>query len=166
MGLFSFIEGAGEKLFGGGDSEKEAIEKHINEQNLPVEDLYVVYDEGKVTVNGSTKTQETKDKVTVCCGNVEGVQQVQNNMFVSQAAPAAVAAAEASAPAPEAAAATTAAESTSQFHDVVSGDTLGGIAKKYYGNAGKYPVIFEANRPMLSDPDKIYPGQKLVIPAL
>ena len=54
----------------------------------------------------------------------------------------------------------------SQYHDVVRGDTLSAIAKKYYGNANKYPAIFEANRPMLSHPDKIYPGQKLRIPPL
>ena len=52
----------------------------------------------------------------------------------------------------------------SQFHDVVSGDTLSGIAKKYYGNANDYMKIFEANKPMLSHPDKIYVGQKLRIP--
>jgi len=52
------------------------------------------------------------------------------------------------------------------FHTVESGDTLGAIAKKAYGNAMKYPVIFEANKPMLSHPDKIYPGQVLRIPAL
>ena len=60
-----------------------------------------------------------------------------------------------SAPSPEA-----------QYHDVVRGDTLSAIAKKYYGDANKYPVIFEANKPMLSHPDKIYPGQKLRIPPL
>jgi nucleoid-associated protein YgaU len=53
-----------------------------------------------------------------------------------------------------------------QFHVVVSGDNLSKIAKKFYGDANKYPVIFEANKPMLSHPDKIYPGQALRIPAL
>jgi nucleoid-associated protein YgaU len=48
----------------------------------------------------------------------------------------------------------------------VSGDNLSHIARKYYGDANKYPVIFEANRPMLSHPDKIYPGQSLRIPPL
>ena len=52
------------------------------------------------------------------------------------------------------------------FYTVQSGDTLSGIAKTQYGNAMKYPVIFEANKPMLSDPDKIYPGQVLRIPKL
>ena len=56
-------------------------------------------------------------------------------------------------------------EPEAQFHTVEKGDSLSKIAKKYYGNAMKYPVIFEANKPMLTDPDKIYPGQVLRIPA-
>ena len=59
------------------------------------------------------------------------------------------------APAPEA-----------RFYTVVSGDTLSKIALSQYGNAAKYPVIFEANKPMLKDPNKIYPGQNLRIPPL
>lgn len=51
-----------------------------------------------------------------------------------------------------------------QYHMVSRGDTLSAIAKKYYGNANAYMQIFEANKPMLSHPDKIYPGQNLRIP--
>jgi len=51
-----------------------------------------------------------------------------------------------------------------RYYTVVKGDTLSKIAKEYYGNANLYNKIFEANRPMLSHPDKIYPGQKLRIP--
>ncbi|WP_027015186.1 peptidoglycan-binding protein LysM [Comamonas composti] len=159
MGLFSFIKEAGEKLFGGSsahaasaaDAQKEsdakaaqAIESYIGLQNLGVSDLKVQFDgsQGKVTVHGTAPTQAAKEKVTLCCGNVANVQSVDNLMTVS-------------APEPEA-----------QFHDVVRGDTLSAIAKKFYGDANKYPVIFEANKPMLTHPDKIYPGQKLRIPAL
>ena len=53
-----------------------------------------------------------------------------------------------------------------KYHEVVSGDSLSKIAKEYYGDMMKYPLIFEANKPMLSDPDKIYPGQMLRIPPL
>lgn len=49
-------------------------------------------------------------------------------------------------------------------HEVVRGDTLSAIAKKYYGKASEYPKIFEANRDILKDPDHIHPGQKLRIP--
>lgn len=51
-----------------------------------------------------------------------------------------------------------------QYHTVVSGDTLSKIAEQYYGDPKLYPQIFEANRDVLSDPNKIKPGQKLRIP--
>ena len=162
MGLFSFIKEAGEKLFGGKDAQAaaptaaapsaaelnakaaSAIETYINTQNLGVSNLKVSYDgaQGQVTVTGEAPTQAAKEKVTLCCGNVASVTAVDNQMTVTN-------------PEPEA-----------QYHDVVRGDTLSAIAKKYYGDANKYPVIFEANKPMLNHPDKIYPGQKLRIPAL
>ncbi|KAB0586282.1 peptidoglycan-binding protein LysM [Comamonas kerstersii] len=159
MSLFSFIKEAGEKLFGGKEAQAatvandqealnakaaSAIENYINVQNLGVSNLKVSYDAtlGKVTVTGEAPTQAIKEKVTLCCGNVSSVTSVDNQMTVLN-------------PEPEA-----------QYHDVVRGDTLSAIAKKYYGDANKYPVIFEANKPMLTHPDKIYPGQKLRIPAL
>ena len=143
-------------LFGGGDAHAatpsedlnvkaaQAIATYINTQNLGVSDLQVQFDgsQGKVTVQGTAPTQAAKEKVTLCCGNVANVQSVDNLMTVTN-------------PEPEA-----------QYHDVVRGDTLSAISKKYYGDANKYNAIFEANKPMLTSPDKIYPGQKLRIPAL
>ncbi len=90
--------------------------------------------------NGIVPDQATKEKVLLCCGNVAGVSGVNDLLVVKE-------------PAPEA-----------QWHTVVSGDNLSKIAKKFYGDANKYPVIFEANKPMLTHPDKIYPGQMLRIP--
>ena len=160
MGLFSFIKDAGEKLFGGKEAQAatpaapsqdelnakaaQAITAYIASQNLGVSNVQVAYDatQGKVTVQGDAPTQTAKEKVTLCCGNVASVTSVENLMSVTH-------------PEPQA-----------QFHDVVRGDTLSAIAKKFYGDANKYPVIFEANKPMLTPPDKIYPGQKLRIPAL
>ena len=160
MGLFSFIKEAGEKLFGGSEAKAAsaapatqddlnakaaaAISTYISSQNLGVSDLKVSYDntQGKVTVQGTAPTQAAKEKVTLCCGNVSSVQAVDNQMAVTNAEPEA------------------------QYHDVVSGDTLSAISKKYYGDANKYNAIFEANKPMLKSADKIYPGQKLRIPAL
>jgi len=52
----------------------------------------------------------------------------------------------------------------SHFHTVVVGETLSDISEKYYGDRVLYIEIFEANKPMLEDPDKIYPGQVLRIP--
>lgn len=158
MGLFSFIKDAGEKLFGSHQEVEaaqaepakladlnakagNAIKTYISTQNLGIENLAVQYDHGKVTVTGQAPTQDAAEKVTLCCGNVASVTSVDNQL----AYPAGTA---------------------SQYHDVASGDTLSAIAKKYYGDANKYMAIFEANKPMLSDPNKIYPGQKLRIPAL
>ncbi len=162
MGLFSFVKEAGEKLFGGKEAHAaapaaaapsqeelnaraaQAIENYIASQKLGVSDVKVKFEgpEGKVTVTGTAPDQAAKEKVTLCCGNVASVTSVDNQMTVTN-------------PEPEA-----------QYHDVVRGDTLSAIAKKYYGDANKYPVIFEANKPMLTHPDKIYPGQKLRIPPL
>ncbi len=154
MGLFKFVKNAGAKLFN--KKKKEVVEETVEEKTanafelvslinglgLEVADLEVQVDGEKVTVSGTTEDQATREKVILAVGNVEGVAEVEDNIEVK-------------APEPEA-----------QFHTVVSGDTLGKIAKTYYGNAMKYPVIFEANKPMLTDPDKIYPGQVLRIPAL
>jgi nucleoid-associated protein YgaU len=164
MGLMSFIKEAGEKLFGGGEAKAaeaavksaptpeniaamsaaagKAIADYIGTQNLPVEGLDVGFDapSATVTVAGTVPDQATKEKVLLCCGNVAGVAAVNDMLTVN-------------APEPE-----------SQWHTVVSGDNLSKISKKFYGDPNKYPVIFEANKPMLKHPDKIYPGQLLRIP--
>ena len=161
MGLMSFIKEAGEKLFGLGEAKAtapaaptpeevaarnktaaDAIATYIAAQGLKVEGLKVGFDGATavVTVAGTVADQATKEKVLLCCGNVAGVASVTDQIVVEK-------------PEPEA-----------QWHTVVSGDNLSKIAKKFYGDANKYPVIFEANKPMLTHPDKIYPGQMLRIP--
>ena len=99
------------------------------------------YPGGTVTVAGTVADQATREKVLLCCGNVEGVDKVDDQLTVINPEPPAT------------------------FHTVVRGDTLSAIAKHFYGNANAYMKIFEANRPMLGHPDKIYPGQMLRIPA-
>ncbi|HJV24242.1 MAG TPA: peptidoglycan-binding protein LysM [Aromatoleum sp.] len=157
MGLLSFIKEAGEKLFGHGDAQAaapdqaaaantkaaDAIRAHITKLNLAPADLGVTFDSktSVATVTGTAPDQATKEKILLAAGNVQGVGQVDDRLTV--AAPAQ----------PEA-----------RFHTVKSGDTLSAIAKTYYGDANKYNAIFEANKPMLSHPDKIYPGQVLRIP--
>lgn len=148
----SFIKDAGAKVFGlGKTSEQEASEKAVklvdavNQLELKVNDLSVVVEDDKATVTGEAVDLATKEKVVLVIGNTEGIATVEDNMtVVEQVSPADLA----------------------NYHTVVSGDTLGKIAKKYYGDAMKYPVIFEANKPMLKDPDLIYPGQVLRIPPL
>jgi nucleoid-associated protein YgaU len=95
---------------------------------------------GTAKVFGVATDQETKEKVILAAGNVEGVAAVEDMMSVDVSTPAA------------------------QYYTVVKGDTLSNIAKDFYGNANDYMRIFEANKPMLKHPDKIYPGQNLRIP--
>ena len=153
MGLFSFIKDAGEKLFGikaaaaaqaaedAGAQAARAITEYIAQQNLGLSNLGVVFADGRVTLTGAAPSQEAAEKAVLAAGNVEGVTEVDNQIQFP-------------------------AGTETRYHDVVKGDTLSAIARQYYGDANKYPVIFEANKPMLSHPDKIYPGQKLRIPAL
>jgi len=154
MGLFSFIKNAGAKVFGiGKTTEEEEAEKAgklvdaVNALELKVADLAINVEDDKASVSGEAADLATKEKVVLVVGNTDGIASVEDNMTVAE-----VEEIEESA--------------IAQFHTVVSGDTLGKIAKEYYGNAMKYPVIFEANKPMLSHPDKIYPGQVLRIPPL
>ncbi len=168
MGIVSFFKEAGEKLFGiknasaaapsspaaapaaagpspeaANEAAAKAIETYIASQNLTADGLDVQFDgaTGTVTVSGVAPDQATKEKIVLCCGNVHGVAKVSDLMTVNQ-------------PADE-----------SRYYTVVKGDTLSAIAKSQYGNANDYMKIFEANKPMLSNPDKIYPGQLLRIPA-
>ena len=165
MGLIDFVKTAGEKLFGTGqakatmqaaeaapadpekvkaanDAAADAILAYIKSQNLAATGLTVTFDGASATVSvfGVAPDQQTREKIVLCCGNVSGVAAVKDMMSVDQSAPEA------------------------QYYTVVSGDTLSKISRQYYGDPNKYPKIFEANKPMLSDPNKIYPGQVLRIP--
>ena len=164
MGLMSFIKEAGEKLFGKGEAKAaqdatakspspenvarlntaagEAIENYIDTMGLEVDALEVQFDgaTGTVTVSGQAPDQATKEKVLLCCGNVQSVSAVNDMLTVAEAAP------------------------TAQWYTVVKGDNLSKISKQFYDTPNQYPLIFEANKPMLTHPDKIYPGQVLRIP--
>ncbi|WP_275315893.1 peptidoglycan-binding protein LysM [Tenacibaculum bernardetii] len=154
MGIFSFIKNAGAKVFGiGKTTEEEATEKSaklidaVNKLEFSVENLSIDIEDDKATVSGEAADLATKEKVVLVVGNTNGIASVEDNMTVAEVEEIEAAV-------------------MAQFHTVVSGDTLGKIAKEFYGDAMKYPVIFEANKPMLSHPDKIYPGQVLRIPPL
>lgn len=164
MGLIAFIKDAGEKLFGTGEAKAAqeavqaapsaenvarlnaaaaaAIKHYIETLGLPVRGLEVGFDGASTTatVAGEAADQASREKVVLAAGNVENVSAVEDRLTVAAAAPEAV------------------------FYTVVKGDTLWKIAQQHYGNGSKYPAIFEANQPMLTHPDRIYPGQVLRIP--
>jgi nucleoid-associated protein YgaU len=170
MGFFDFVKEAGEKLFHAKEAQAaqvaveqapadagaqaklealnraagDAIEAYIKQQGLNVTGLAVTFDGTTCTASvfGAAADQATHEKALLCAGNVEGVAKVDDKMSVDQSAP------------------------QGQFYTVVKGDNLSKISKQFYDNPNKYMVIFEANKPMLSHPDKIYPGQVLRIPPL
>ncbi|ORM74296.1 peptidoglycan-binding protein LysM [Pantoea wallisii] len=144
MGLFNFVKEAGEKLWdavSGGDDQSKKLQEHINKLGLPDSDKVKVDVQGDtVTVSGDGISQELKEKILVAAGNVAGITQVDDKVTASDAA------------------------AQAEFYTVKKGDTLSAISKQVYGNANEYNKIFEANKPMLTHPDKIYPGQVLRIP--
>ncbi len=149
MGLLDFVKEAGELLFGGKEARaetkqetEEALAKHVSDLGLDVEGLEVEFNDGVAVLRGKVNSQEEREKIAIAVGNIKGVSQVDDQLEVDS-------------PSAEAA-----------LYTVVSGDTLSAISQRHYGNANKYMVIFEANKPMLKDPDKIYPGQVLRIPSL
>lgn len=144
MGLFNFVKEAGEKLWdavSGGDDQSKKLQEHINKLGLPDSDKVNVDVKGDtVTLSGDAISQELKEKILVAAGNVAGITKVEDKVNVAQSAPEA------------------------ELYTVKKGDTLSAISKQVYGNANEYNKIFEANKPMLTHPDKIYPGQVLRIP--
>lgn len=164
MGLLNFLKDAGEKLFGGGETKAaadevkaaptaenrarldraagEAIKTYIEKMGLSATAFNVSFDgsTSTCTVSGTCADQAARERIVLAAGNVTGVAAVEDQLNVLNLEPEA------------------------QYHDVKSGDNLSKISKAFYGDPNKYMLIFEANRPMLSHPDKIYPGQKLRIP--
>jgi nucleoid-associated protein YgaU len=153
MGIIDFVRSAGENIFGASESaaaptkdeavlskRATALEEHVRKLGLAVDGLKIKVADDTAYVKGVVATQDVREKVLLAVGNVAGVARVEDRLEVTN-------------PKPEA-----------RYYTVVKGDTLSKIAKQHYGDANKYPQIFEANKPMLKDPDKIYPGQVLRIP--
>lgn len=161
MGIFSFAKDIGDKVFNRNKKDdtptaapattpaEPSAQEIANlllsriQANANIDGLKVSYngDTDTVVISGTATSQADREKAVLAAGNVQHVAQVEDNMTVAT-------------PEPE-----------SRFYTVKSGDTLSKIAKEMYGNANEYNKIFEANRPLLSHPDKIYVGQVLRIPA-
>jgi len=112
-------------------------------QNLHVQD-------GRLVIRGVAKTKDDVNKVW------NQIKLVEKNYKLDLMAEISFLS-DAPAPKPQNA-------PTLRIHKVVAGDTLSKIAKQYYGNANDYMKIFNANKDKLKDPDKIFPGQELIIP--
>ncbi len=137
MGLFNFWKKSGKSLAGGGDKapDAETLRQEVKELGLSADDVDITVEGDKVKLEGGTLSAEDREKVILAVGNVEGVAEVEASD-----------------------------SDDAVFHTVEEGESLWKIAEKTLGNGARYQEVFEANRPMLSDPDKIYPGQVLRIP--
>jgi nucleoid-associated protein YgaU len=176
MGIFDFVKKAGAKVFGGKDPDDsentyKPLRKHVEEHGIDAKDIHFRVSGSSVVVEGYVPDQDTREKVVLIVGNVEGVDKVDDRLNVGRA-PAVAAGVPASGPPAGGPSSTVAHKSgnggggewTTTTYTVNSGDTLSAIAKAHYGKSNAYMKIFEANKPMLKDPDKIYPGQVLRIP--
>ena len=141
MGLFDFVKGMGKKIFGSEDEASEKIKDYIEAGNPGVKDLEVTVQDGVATLSGEAESAEAMEKAVLMAGNIQGISEVRVDNLTAPAATEKV-----------------------EYYVIKSGDTLSGIAAKYYGKGSLYPRIFEANREVIKDPDLIYPGQKIRIP--
>lgn len=141
--LFKFAKEAGERFRDGISNMAEGIKDRIQGHKTDVKNIEVEDSgDGRVVLKGSAKNRAEAEKAIVAAGNTPGIGEVESHIDIEDE------------------------PNQSVFYTVKSGDTLSKIAKEHYGDAMKYPVIFEANTPMLAHPDKIYPGQTLRIPSL
>lgn len=147
MGLISFVKEAGEKILhtvtgsAHAADQNALLKEHLKKTGVPDADkVDISVEDGKAVVSGEGLSQEAKEKILIAVGNIEGIASVEDNVSVKEAAV------------------------ESQYYTVKAGDTLSAISRQVYGDANQYNKIFEANKPMLKSPDKIYPGQVLRVP--
>jgi nucleoid-associated protein YgaU len=148
MGILDFLTGKGKAApapAGATDSSAapaDALAKELTAQGFDLSTVDIEVDGAKVTLNGAVNSRADMEKIVLAVGNTKGVAQVENNLIAPDADP----------------------EAPSGIHIVVEGDTLWKIAEATLGDGKRYGEIFEANKPMLKHPDRIYPGQRLRIP--
>lgn len=161
MDLFGFVKDVGRRLFRKDEEAAEKIKEHILANNPGVKDLEVTYDNGIVGLKGQCTRVDAFQKCVLMAGNVEGVVDVYASALKPFVAPKPE-------PVPVEGkhqhAHETPEKVAEEYYVIRKGDTLSHIAKRYYGNANKWPTLFEANREVIQDPDRIFPGQKIRIP--
>ena len=141
IGLFNFAKTIGNKIFSSEDEAPEKIKEHIEEDNPGVNNLEIEVNDGVATIKGEADDPSAFEKVILMAGNVFGISEVNADEFVAPEQKVEV-----------------------QYYEIVKGDSLWKIAKKFYGNGNDYPKIFEANKEVIKDPDLIFADQKIRIP--
>jgi nucleoid-associated protein YgaU len=147
MGLLDFVKAAGAKILGAtgtAAAPPAQWQQEAGKHGLDVSQVEVKSEGDKVVLSGSNAATEEAEKIAPPADDPVAVATVQDDLAAAEKAP------------------------ESKFYTVQPGDTLWNIAEAEYGpgHGGGYHRIFEANVPLLSDPDKIHPGQVLRIPPL
>ena len=172
MGLFNFVKSVGEKLgLGEQAPDAQSIKTALDGLNLGTENVKVAVENGKAILTGAVKDQATLEKAILAVGNLHSIESVNtDNLKVenSQKSASNQTAQAGTSQTPAAAQPSTSQPAEPHFYEVKKGDTLWKIAEEVYGkgHGDKNKIIFEANKPMLKSPEKIFPGQKLRIPDL
>ncbi|BFU60459.1 MULTISPECIES: peptidoglycan-binding protein LysM [Rodentibacter] len=143
MGLFDFVSDIGKKIFSKEEDASQAVTQHIAEDNPGVENLSVTVENGVANIQGVASTAAALEKAVLMAGNIQGITSVTSSVTVSNGESLA---------------------SEDAFYTIQKGDTLWKIAEKTYGNGAKYTAIVEANKEVIKDADKIFPGQKIRLP--
>ena len=171
MGLFNFVKSVGEKLgLGEQAPDAQSIKTALDGLNLGTENVKVAVENGKAILTGAVKDQATLEKAILAVGNLHSIESVNtDNLKVENGQKSASnQAAQAGTSQTSAAQPSSSQSAEPHFYEVKKGDTLWKIAEEVYGkgHGDKNKIIFEANKPMLKSPEKIFPGQKLRIPDL
>ncbi|WP_405222069.1 peptidoglycan-binding protein LysM [Lentisalinibacter sediminis] len=164
MDLLGFAKDIGRRIFNKDEEAAEKIKELILQNNPGVRNLEVEFDQGVVGLSGECESGAAMQKCVLLAGNVEGVIDVYANKMTIRAPATAKGDTGDTGDGGGSTAEVAPAEEPVEFYTIRSGDTLSKIAKQYYGDAMKYPRIFEANREVIEDADKIYPGQRIRIP--
>lgn len=144
MGLFDFVSDIGRKLFNKEEEASQKVTEHLAEDNPGVENVQVTVENGVATLSGVASNAAAVEKAVLMAGNVAGIAEVKiDGVQIANGE---------------------ALASDDEFYVIQKGDTLWKIAEKAYGNGAKYTAIAEANKEVIKDADKIFPGQKIRIP--
>lgn len=144
MGLFDFAANIGKKIFNKEEDASQAVTEHLNEDNPGVENVQVTVENGVANLSGVAATAAAVEKAILMAGNIEGISEVKiDGVEIANGE---------------------ALAGDDEFYVIQKGDTLWEIATKAYGNGAKYKAIVEANKEVIKDENKIFPGQKIRIP--
>lgn len=140
MGFFDFIKDAGKKILGG-DDDAQAIKDEItkNSSTMAIDGLNIEVDGDTVKVTGEASSPEAAAKAALIAGNIAGVNQVDVSGLTN-------------------------INEEAILYVIQEGDTLWKVATTFYKNGARYTEIVDANKEVIIDADKIYPGQTIVIP--